>query len=76
MADNDILAIAQAGIQRGMADLRNNALNLAGKEAIEAQSTSVDDLVDMKMNQYQVMASGKVIETADEMLGFLLDEET
>ena len=76
MADIDILAIAQAGIQRGMAGLRNNALNLAGKEAIEAQSTSVDDLVDMKMNQYQVMASGKVIETADEMLGFLLDEES
>ena len=76
MADIDILGIAQAGIQRGMAGLRNNALNLAGKEAIEAQSTSVDDLVDMKMNQYQVMASGKVIETADEMLGFLLDEES
>lgn len=75
MSGNDILAIAQAGMQAGMSGLRKNALNLAGKEAIEAQSTPVEELVEMKMNQYQVLASGKIIETIDEMPGSLLDEE-
>ena len=75
MSGNDILAIAQAGMQTGMSGLRKNALNLAGKETIEAQSTPVEELVEMKMNQYQVLASGKIIEITDEMLGSLLDEE-
>ena len=30
----------------------------------------------MKINQYQVIASGKVIETVDEVLGTILDEKS
>ncbi|MCU7801505.1 MAG: hypothetical protein KZQ70_15575, partial [gamma proteobacterium symbiont of Lucinoma myriamae] len=56
--------------------LKRNALNLASKEAMEAQGAPVKDLVEMKMNQYQVLASGKVVETVDEILGTLLDKKT
>jgi len=40
---------------------------------MQSQAAPVDDLVDLKMNKYQVLASGKVVETVDEMLGSLLD---
>lgn len=62
-------------MQTGLDGLKHNALNLASKEAMQAQGAPVKALVDMKMNQYQVLASGKVVETVDEMLGSLLDEK-
>ena len=37
--------------------------------------SATDELVEMKMNKYQVLASGKVIEVIDEMLGSLLDDK-
>ena len=76
MSDNSIMAIAQNGIQTGMAKMTKNAAVLASKEAIEDPSIHIKEAVDMKMNQYQVLASGKVIETVDEMLGSLLDEKS
>jgi len=76
MSDNSILAIAQTGIQTGMNGLKKNAAVIASKDAAENPSTHIDEVVDMKVNQYQVVASGKVIETVDEMLGSLLDEKT
>lgn len=75
MSDNSILGIAQAGIQTGLSGMKKNATNLASKESMQAQSSPVNDLVEMKMNKYQVLASGKVIETVDRMLGSLLDEK-
>lgn len=76
MSENSILAIAQQGIQTGMAGMTKNAEAIASKDALEDPSIHIEDLVDMKMNQYQVLASGKVIETVDEILGSMLDEET
>ena len=73
MSDNSILGIAQTGIQTGLNGVKKNAANLASKESMQSQSSPVNDLVEMKMNKYQVLASGKVIETADQMLGSLLD---
>ena len=75
MSDLSILGTAQAGMQTGLNGLKHNALNLASKEAMQSQGDPVEELVEMKMNQYQVLASGKVIETVDEILGSLLDEK-
>ena len=70
-----ILGTAEMGMQKGLDGMRKNALNLASKEAMQVQSSMVNDLVEMKMNKYQVLASGKIIETVDEMLGSLFDKE-
>jgi hypothetical protein len=58
-----------------MDDIRKNALNIASKEAMQGNSSPVNDLVEMKMNKYQVLSSGKVVTTVDEMLGSLLNEK-
>ena len=75
MSDSSILGIAQTGMQTGLNGIKKNALNIASKEAMQTQSSLVNDIVEMKMNKYQVLASGKVIETVDEILGSLLDEK-
>ena len=75
MSDNSITGIALTGIQTGMAGMKKNAANLASKDSMQGQGDPVNDLVEMKMNKYQVLASGKVIEAADEILGTLLDEK-
>ncbi len=75
MSDNSITAIALTGIQTGMAGMKKNAANLASKDSMQGQGDPVKELVEMKMNKYQVLASGKVIEAADEILGSLLDEK-
>ncbi len=75
MIDNTLLTIAQSGMQTGYNGLKKNALNLASKEAMQGKTDPITDLVEMKMNKYQVLASGKVVETADELLGSLLDKK-
>lgn len=75
MSESTILGIARTGMQTGMDGLKKNALNIASKEAMQAGGPPLNDLLDMKMNKYQVLASGKVVETIDEMLGSLLDEK-
>lgn len=83
MSDNTILGIAQAGMQTGMDGLKKNAAAIASKDALKPQdatagqssSIPVNELVEMKMNKNQVLTSGKVLETVDEMLGTLLDEK-
>ncbi len=75
MIDTTLLTIAQSGMQTGYNGLKKNALNLASKEAMQGNTDPITDLVAMKMNKYQVLASGKVIETADELLGSLLDKK-
>ena len=52
MSENSILAIAQQGIQTGMAGMTKNAAVLASKEAMEDPSIHIEELVDMKMKQY------------------------
>ena len=83
MPVNSILGTAQAGMQTGLDGLKKNAAEIASKDALQgpaeetipAQPAPVEELVDMKMNKYQVLMSGKVVETVDEMLGSLLDEK-
>lgn len=75
MSDMSILGIARTGIQSGLNGLKKNAINIASREAIQAKSSPANDLVEMKMHKYQVITSGKIIETFDEVLGSLLDEK-
>ncbi len=70
-----ITAIAQTGIQQGLNGIKKNASQLASKAAMEGKADIMTPVVEMKMNKYQVLASGKVIETVDEMLGALLNEK-
>ncbi len=70
-----ITAIAQTGIQQGMNGLKKNASQLASKSAMEGKADIMTPVVEMKVNKYQVLASGKVIETVDETLGALLNEK-
>lgn len=63
------------GVKRGFDGAARNAATLASKDTLEGNKNPVEPLVDLKINQYQVQASGKVIETVDKMLGILLDEK-
>lgn len=76
MSEHSILATAQQGIKTGLAGMKKNAAAIASKEAMEDPGILIKEVVDMKMNQYQVLASGKVIETVDEILGTMLDKKT
>jgi len=75
MSELSILGIARTGMQTGLDGMKKNAINIASKEAMQSQSAPVEDIVEMKMNSYQVLASSKVVETVDEVLGSLLDEK-
>ena len=70
-----ITATAQTGIQQGINGLKKNASQLASKAAMEGKADITTPVVEMKINKYQVLASGKVIETVDETLGALLNEK-
>ena len=83
MSIGSILGTAQNGIQTGVDGVKKNAAGIASKDALQspdgttvpAKGVPVTELVEMKVNTYQVQASGKVVEAVDEMLGFLLDEK-
>lgn len=64
------------GIQRGMQGLDRNAAEIAGAAGDQSGPTQdvVDPLVESKSHQAQAEASAKVVQTADETLGTILDE--
>ncbi|GEM_PF-3223515 len=76
MSELSILSSAQTGMQRGLNGIKKNALNLASKSAMQAQTSPANDLLEMKSNQYQLLSSGKVVAAVDELLGSLLDEKS
>ena len=76
------------GIQQGIRSLNNVAQEIAEMnikrdpganeaDGVPLDGVELDDLanamVDLKLYQRQVQASAKVVETADEVIGFLLD---
>lgn len=86
VAVNPMLSAGANGIQQGLKALDSVAqeiaeLNLKGdpgsSEENGTRADGLDDLasamVDLKLYQRQVQASAKVVETADEVIGFLLD---
>ncbi len=61
-----------AGINNGLDGMRRNATEIA--RATTGNGADIPHaLVDLRTNQHQVEASVKVIKSADEMLGSLLD---
>lgn len=67
-------ASALLGIQRGLEGLERNAAEVAGTGLGRGERSPVDPLLESRTNQRQVEASVKVLKTADEMAGTLLDE--
>ncbi len=76
------------GIQQGLKSLNNVAQEIAElnvksnpseaeADGVRPEALPLDDLanamVDLKLYSRQVQASAKVVETADEVIGFLLD---
>jgi hypothetical protein len=68
------------GIQNGMNGLRQNGQQIASSTIRNDATTSSPDvsdvthpLVEMKLNALQVEASAKVVKTASDMIGTLLD---
>lgn len=84
MAVNPMLPAGASGINQGVQALRDVAQEVAelnvsepGTAAPPASTDRVAQtaelMVDLKLYQRQVQASAKVVETADEVIGFLLD---
>jgi len=63
---------AYTGIQSGIQKLNDNSASIA-KASTTNNINVTEPLVDMMLNEQQVKASVKVMETADDMLGNLLD---
>ena len=83
MAVNPMMASGVNGIHQGMKELDSLAQEVAGFSGASPErgdQSSFDDLgdaaevmVDLKTYERQVQASAKVVQTADEVIGFLLD---
>lgn len=66
------------GIQKGMNGLRQNAQaiaigNIRNDAATNTPNDIAEPLVDMKLNKLEVEMSAKVVQTASDMIGTLLD---
>lgn len=85
MAVNPMLASGVNGIQNGMRGLERTAQDIAefnlddpiGQDIQGARLDNPADvaevIIDLKVYQRQVQASAKVVQTADEVMGFLLN---
>ena len=64
-----------AGIQKGLDNLKRDANNIAQTVSQGSQNTTdlAKSMVDLKHDQNQVEASGKVVKAVDDVLGTLID---
>lgn len=64
------------GIQRGMDDARRAAVEIASASKVEANKPTdvVQSVLELNQAKQAVEASAKVVKTADEMIGTLLDD--
>lgn len=62
-----------SGIQSGMQSLNQNAAKIANTNTIQSAGDYTEPLVNMISDKHQVMASSKVVEASDAMLGTILD---
>jgi flagellar hook protein FlgE len=76
MAINSITGPALQGIQKGFQGMRRVASEIAStKQTRQSNPTDLSRaMVEMKQHANQTRASVKVLQTADDMLGTLLDE--
>ena len=80
MSTISAMNIGIQGIQKGMNGLRQNAQSIADSNISNSATTSAADvndvtapLVDMNLNKLEVEMSAKVVKTASDMIGTLLD---
>ena len=76
MAINSITGPAIQGIQKGFQGLRRVASEIASvKQTTQSSPTDLSRaMLEMKQHATQTKASVKVLQTADEVLGTLIDE--
>ena len=76
MAINSITGPALQGIQKGFQGMRRVASEIAGpQQASQSRPTDLSRaMVEMKQHANQARASVKVLQTADDVLGTLIDE--
>ncbi len=62
------------GMQKGLSQMQQSANRIAGQEKSSGDNTQVvEDLVNLDKGKLQVQASAKVVQSASETLGTLLD---
>lgn len=76
MKIDSVAALGLMGVQKGLQDARQSAAQIASAEQLSSTNpvSMVDPLIALKQSEMQVAVSAKVIKTADEMVGTLLDE--
>lgn len=62
-----------AGIQTGFSNLRRDASQIAQATAPEGSKDIEESLVNLKLDQLQIAASSKVVETVHDLIGQFLD---
>ncbi len=77
MAINSITGSALQGIQRGVQGLRRNAAEIASAQNMNHDTISTKDmtrsLVELHKNELYTTVNIKTLQTADEVIGTLLD---
>jgi hypothetical protein len=77
MAINSISGSALQGIQRGLQGLRRNAAEIASARNLNHETTSnqymARSLVELHQNELYTTVNIKTLQTADEVIGTLLD---
>lgn len=62
------------GMQKGLSQIQMSANRIAGEDKSSMDSTQlVEDVVNLNQGKMQVQASAKVVQSASETLGTLLD---
>lgn len=76
MAVNSVLQTGVQGIQSSVKGMQDAAQKIAQTGTVDGPQSAneiVEPLVDLKLYEVSAQASAKVVQTADKMLGTLLD---
>ncbi len=74
MSTISAMSIGMQGIQKGMDGLRQNAQQIASSVTSNSSGNDIAaPLIDMNLNKLEVELSAKVVKSASDMIGTLLD---
>ena len=73
MSGSSAAQYAQAGIQRGLAGLSQDAQTVANSNVSGASDATTGALVDSVQQKLMIEASARMLKTADQTLGTLID---
>jgi flagellar hook protein FlgE len=73
VSSNSVLSTGVQGIQSGLNRANQAAGEIARSGTTEQNGDLAKSIVDLKSSELQVKASAKVIKTADDLLGTLID---